>query len=78
MSYKYLRIGSRDLETADDIQTLERPNKVTHRGTLEAANNVTLQQIVAPVSVNKTMEARAHSHGPVISSDKVHALIPST
>ena len=38
-SYKNLRIGSRDLEAANDIQTLEQPRKVTHMGTPAASNN---------------------------------------
>ena len=38
-SYKNLWIGSRDLEAANDIQTLEQPRKVTHTGTPAASNN---------------------------------------
>ena len=77
-SYKNLRIGSRDLEAANDIQTLEQPRKVTRTGTPAASNNVKLQQIMAHVSVNESTEATVHLHGLVISSDKVHVLIPST
>lgn len=39
-------------------------------------NNVKLQQFV--VSMNETLEAKVSLHGLVISSDKIHALIPST
>ena len=47
-----------------------------NKGMLLGCNNVKLQQIV--VSMNEMLEARVSLHGLVISSDKIHALIPST
>lgn len=51
-------------------------NKGINMGMLLGHNNVKLQQTV--VSVNEMLEGRVSLHGLVISSDKIHALIPST
>lgn len=69
--------GSQDLEIANNIQMLKQSRTVTITGLPAASNNVKLQHIVAYVSVNEMLEARAGLHGLVISSDKIHVLIPS-
>lgn len=58
------------------MQKQPRINTGINMGMFLGYNNVKLQQFV--VSMNETLEAKVSLHGLVISSDKIHALIPST
>lgn len=57
---------------------LKQAMKVMDTSKLTGQNYVKSQHIVAYVSTNEMLEARVSLHGLVISSDKIHAPIPST
>lgn len=71
-------IGSQDLETSNNIQMLKPPRQVINMGTIVGYDNVKLQHLAGYVSTDEMLEARVSFHGLVISSDRIHALIPST
>lgn len=56
---------------------LKQPRKGINTGMLIGLNHVNRQHVVAYVSTNEILKARASLHGLVISCDKIHAPISS-